>query len=338
MASYPGQLPAGIPAAPQLEWRSLSHDLVGDWFPLLDALHRADQRAEHLGKDDLHDELTPAWLDLERDTRIGFDAGGVARAFGVVELRPADVTLLRAYCWGGVHPQWRGRGIGRALLDWQCRRAMEQVAARRAQLGERTPAILRAEVPGGAGATAALLGRAGLRQVRVSLIMRRNLDRPVERLAAPDGLTMVPYDVSMDEQIRTAHNTFFAGHYGFQPWSAEAWHQWATGHRGFRPDWSFVVLARAEIAGYIVCAAYPEEWAARGFTEGFITKVGTAPAWRGRGIASSLLNRAMTAFAADGMQYAGLDVDADNPTGALRLYRRLGFEEWQVVGLWEMPL
>lgn len=337
MASYPGHLPAGFPDAPQLEWRPLSDDLVAAWLPLQDAIHRADERAEYISENDLHDELTPEWLDTERDTRIGFDSSGVARAFGVVQLLPGDVTL-RAYCWGGVHPDWRGLGIGRALLDWQRRRGMELVAARRADLGHDTPAILLAEVPAGALATAALLTHMGLSQVRVSLIMRRSLEQPVERLAPPDGLAMVPYDESMDENLRTAHNTFFVGHFGFQPWSPETWRHWATGHRGFRRDWSFVVLARSEIVGYVICAAYPDEWAAQGWTQGFITWVGTAVAWRGRGVAAALLTRAMTAFAADGMQYAGLSVYADNPSGAPRLYRRLGFEEWKRAGLWEGPL
>jgi ribosomal protein S18 acetylase RimI-like enzyme len=338
MHSHPGQLPPGIPDAPQLQWRALGHELAESWFALHNAVRRADQRAEYLSETDLHDELSASWLDLERDTRIGFDSSGVARAFGVVELRPGDVTLLRANAWGGVHPEWRGRGIGRAVLDWQRRRAAEQVTARRGDLGPDTRAILRADAPDGAAATEALFTRMGLVKVRVSLGMRRELEKPIGRIAPPDGLALVPYEASMDEQVRTAHNTFFAGHFGFQPWSQETWRQWATGHRAFRPDWSFVVLARSEIIGYIICAAYPDEWAAQGWTQGFITKVGTAPAWRGRGVAPALIMRAMTAFAADGMQYAGLDVDADNPSGAPRLYRRLVFEEWHRLGLWEMPL
>ncbi len=33
----------------------------------------------------------------------------------------------------------------------------------------------------------------------------------------------------------------------------------------------------------------------------------------------------MRAFKAAGLDYAGLSVDVDSPTGALRLYERLGF-------------
>ncbi|HEV6955547.1 MAG TPA: GNAT family N-acetyltransferase, partial [Promicromonospora sp.] len=35
----------------------------------------------------------------------------------------------------------------------------------------------------------------------------------------------------------------------------------------------------------------------------------------------------MRAFAADGMQYASLDVDTENPSGAHGLYASLGYEK-----------
>jgi ribosomal protein S18 acetylase RimI-like enzyme len=39
-----------------------------------------------------------------------------------------------------------------------------------------------------------------------------------------------------------------------------------------------------------------------------------------------LLIRSLQAFAADGMQYAGLDVDSENPSGAVALYTGVGYE------------
>ena len=48
--------------------------------------------------------------------------------------------------------------------------------------------------------------------------------------------------------------------------------------------------------------------------------------WRGRGLAPALLTAAMASFRADGMQYAELDVDTENPSGAHGLYASLGYE------------
>ncbi len=48
-------------------------------------------------------------------------------------------------------------------------------------------------------------------------------------------------------------------------------------------------------------------------------------AHRGRGLASALLAHSLRAFRQAGFSQAALDVDAENPSGALRLYQKLGF-------------
>jgi mycothiol synthase len=47
--------------------------------------------------------------------------------------------------------------------------------------------------------------------------------------------------------------------------------------------------------------------------------------WRGRGVASALIGRNLRLLAERGMTEAALGVDAENPTGALALYERVGF-------------
>jgi ribosomal protein S18 acetylase RimI-like enzyme len=64
---------------------------------------------------------------------------------------------------------------------------------------------------------------------------------------------------------------------------------------------------------------------AKNALEGWIEAIGVIPAWRGRGIASALLVKSLHSFQAEGLERAGLDVDAENPTGALGLYQKHGF-------------
>ena len=63
--------------------------------------------------------------------------------------------------------------------------------------------------------------------------------------------------------------------------------------------------------------------------EVWVNDVGTRPAWRGCGAARAVLTSALAAAAAagDGFERAILGVDRDNPTGAVRLYRSLGFDD-----------
>jgi mycothiol synthase len=320
-----------LPDLAGLTWRPLGLDLLATWHALHEALNAADGGHEHLGLDDLRDELEPDWINLASDSRIGIDADGVARAFGLVQVRPGDITLLRAFCWGGVHPQWRGRGVGRALLAWQADRAAQLVETRRAALGTATPAGALMIVEERAESAARLAARTGFQLSRYFFVMRRDLSDPIPAPELADGLRLITYDKAvaadpgLDDRLRLAHNEAFEEHWGFQPWSAETWQQWETGQRDFRGDWSFLVLDGDEIAGYALSAGFQTEWQITGFTQGWTSKLGVRAAWRGMGLAKALLAASMQAFAADGIQTAGLDVDSDNPTGAVGLYSALGY-------------
>jgi GNAT superfamily N-acetyltransferase len=314
------------PAVPALTWQPLGVDLVPRWHRLTEAITQADGGTEHLTPDDLTDELAPDWIDLDRDTLLAVDADGVARAFGLVQVRPGDVTMLRVQVWGGVDPEWRGRGIGRELLARQTAQAAEVAARRRAVLGPETPATASVHVEEGVTAAERLLVRAGFHAARGNIVMFRDLAAPLPEPAGPAGdLRLVPWSAELDDRIRLAHNEAFLDHWGFQPWDVPTWEQWESGHRDFRGDWSFAVLAGDEVAGYALSAGYRDDWEAQGFTEGWTSKLGVRRPWRGQGLAKVLLAASMRAFAADGMEYAGLDVDSENPSGAVALYTGLGY-------------
>jgi mycothiol synthase len=73
-------------------------------------------------------------------------------------------------------------------------------------------------------------------------------------------------------------------------------------------------------------AGFRTEWENVGWTQGWTSKLGVRAPWRGMGLAKALLTASMRAFAVDGIQYAGLDVDSDNPTGAVGIYSALGYQ------------
>ena len=64
----------------------------------------------------------------------------------------------------------------------------------------------------------------------------------------------------------------------------------------------------------------------------------TGAPWRGRGVASALIVRALGALRDRGMTEAALGVDAQNETGALRLYEAMGFREAARETEWRRPL
>lgn len=313
-----------------LTWRPLTVDDVPAWYELERVIEAADELAEHYSAEDLHDELFDgSWKNPELDSLVGLDGDGEPRAFGLVDVRPGDTRVVRAFCWGGVHPQWRGRGIGAAVLTWQEARGRQKIAA----AGKQAPGRLVVHSPDGLKDRATMLRQGGFSPVRWYIEMSRRLvgegSEPIPDVELADGLRVVPFDRDLDEQVRLAHNEAFADHWGSEPRSAEDWQRATTGGRSFRPDWSFLVLADSggatQVAGYTLASAYQQDWEAQGYTSGWTDLLGVRPKWRGRRLAPALLAASMNAMRDSGMQRAELGVDSENASGALGLYGGIGY-------------
>jgi len=71
---------------------------------------------------------------------------------------------------------------------------------------------------------------------------------------------------------------------------------------------------------------------------GWLDSVFTRRPWRRRGLANALIARSLVKIRERGMTSAVLGVDADNPTGALGLYERNGFETTYRSTAWRKPI
>jgi ribosomal protein S18 acetylase RimI-like enzyme len=102
----------------------------------------------------------------------------------------------------------------------------------------------------------------------------------------------------------------------------------------FDPALWFVAKQADEIVGF--CLGSRRDWKAS--ADGYISDVGVRPAHRRRGIAFALLTTVLTALAADGLPAAALNVDTDNPSGAIRLYRKAGMHPTPLMTEWSITL
>ncbi len=330
-----------------LTWRSISLDDIDLWHELMGAIEAHDDPAEHIDHDDLIDELTVgSYKDPDRDSLIGLDREGVARAFGH-QIPLPGATLRRVFLWGGVHPDWRRRGIGGQLLRWQTERARATLTEQEAADPDVAGVAWRIAVnhEERLADRAALYRAVGYTPIRWFHDMSRRLGPdapPIPEVAVPAGLRLAPWTDDLDEAVRLAHNEAFAKHWGSQPRDTENWKESTSGHRSFRRDWSRLIVdptrpdaaGRPPVAAYLAAYAFPQDWESLGHSQARVGLIGVRPPWRGRGLAPALLAAAFRAFAEDGMQGAGLDVDTGNETGALRLYEGMGFGVHRTSVIW----
>lgn len=311
------------PAHLELAWRPLTADDAPALHALKITAEEADGAPQRTSLGEVRELFEQPWADPERDYLGGFDAEGELRAYGLVSVRPGDERTVRAFLDGGVHPAWRGRGVGRAVLQWMEGRGRQLIAA----TGKDLPARLAVYVDEDARDQRRLYAAAGFSPIRWYTHMRRDLTLPLPEVQLPEGLRVVPWTAALDEAARVAHNEAFVDHWGSEPRAPEDW----THGVHFVPTWSFLAVAtgddgREEVVGYTFGSRYDQDFDVLGYSFGYTDLLGVRPAWRGRGVAVALLTAAMAAFRADGMQYACLGVDTENPSGAHGLYARLGYE------------
>jgi len=303
---------------------------VDTWFALARRIEEHDASNERTGRAEMVEQFENTALDPTLDSIIGIDDDGVPRAYGWVETNPAARTHHQAMLSGGVDPEWRRLGIGQTVLDWQIMRARAALAA--VAVDSALPRRLVAHAEEHQTDRFALLERARFTPERWFMQMRCSLSDEPAQPRPIFGIAIVPLRTGLSEALRQAHNEVFADHWGSQPITEQRWAQYAA-KETLRPEWSFLALDTAvpaerepPIVGYAIGAAHEQDWAPQGYTEGWTDVLGVVNSHRGRGIAEALLLSSMRAFREAGLQYAGLDVDTENPTGAYGLYARLGYE------------
>lgn len=298
---------------PELIWSHLTTDTVDAWADLTNELARADQTQEFYDAEDLAEELgetgmTPAtdtWAVWDGDTMVAFGQLRVGFTAG------ADGTV-RLQLDGGVRPAWRGQGVGRRLMD-------EMEARARALNAERNPGtggLLRIAAGLPDSSSASLMAARGYEPVRYFTLMERPNPGPATEVATA-GLTSPT--AADEEAVRLAHNAAFADHWGFSPWTEAAWHDFYTG----RPTrLGLSTISRGDdgsVDAYVLVSQYEPD-------ELWVGLVGTVRRARGTGLATRALARSLDlARSVEGITVVGLDVDSESPTGATRLYERLGF-------------
>ena len=261
------------------------------------------------GEADVDAAAVAGWFALSDIAMVVAELDG--RAVGYADVR--DEERLRFPVDLRVDPAAGGSGVADALLS-----AVEAWAAGRAAEGGQ----LRAFVAERDDESRAALERRGYELVRHSFTMEIALEAPrLEEPVWPAGVTVRTYDHGRDEAaVHEAVEDAFADHWEFHPITLEAWGEFRVTDPRFDPALWWLVEEAGELAAVSLNA-----WHFSGDASfGWVGTLGVRRPWRRRGLGLALLLHSFADFAARGATRVGLDVDAENTTGAVRLYERAG--------------
>jgi mycothiol synthase len=236
-----------------------------------------------------NEELRPEWLRvLEVDGRVA--------GYGDIYPHPDRVQLDVA-----------APGHWEPFFDWA-----------EAEAAERDVEVL-AYFPAGHELQAVVEPR-GYRLVRSSYTMQIDLPAEPPPPVLPEGIALRAYRDADEEAVRAALNEAFADDWHFHPVSPSSFREFHLKARGFDPELWLIAESEGEVAGFALC--YPERVGEEDL--GWVGTLGVRPAWRRRGLGEALLRAAFAELHRRGRSGVGLGVDAENVSGALRLYERVG--------------
>ncbi|HEY7331555.1 MAG TPA: GNAT family N-acetyltransferase [Candidatus Limnocylindria bacterium] len=222
---------------------------------------------------------------------------------------------------GHVHGDWRRRGIGTAILRHNEAHLREVAASHDTD----RPRVFGSGTNERRVGAVKLLERHGYVAVRWFFEMLRPTLDDIVVPPLPEGLTLrAPRGEAEMRKVFDADVEAFADHWGGFDASEASFQQWLH-DPDYDPELFVVAWDGDEVAGGVWNVIMTHDNAAFGWKRGLLDSVHVRRPWRGRGLASSLVGHSLALLRDRGMTSAVLGVDADNPTGALRLYEKAGF-------------
>lgn len=293
------------------------------------------QRDEFTDPSDICNEWVSPGFDPAEDIRLVFAPNG--EMVGYIEVWTTAKPPVHPWIWGRVHPDYERLGIGTWMLQWAEQRALQALPniPEGLRFAPRVGTYRQAEPP------RKLFEELGYHYIRSGYRMLIEMEGPVPEPVWSEGITLRTYNPETDaEAVYRAFVESFRDHFGFveEPFEPgfKRFRHFQLDNQGFDPTLLFLAIdvSSAEIAGINICQSHVYDDP----DVGWVSILGVRRPWRKRGIGLALLRHSFNEFYRRGKRKVGLGVDAQNLTGALRLYENAGMHVHQVFDQYEKEL
>lgn len=314
-----------VPAAPAIPGLSFRRFRGPSDYPHMVAVREGSKLVDKVERSDTVEKIVNDYAHLTNcdpyQDMLFAEVDGQVIAYSRVtwwqEVNGPRVYLL----FGFMLPEWRRKGIGRAMLRANEQR-LREIAATHDDVTER---VFQSWADDTELSTTALLGSEGYQVVRVGYEMVRPTLADLPDAPLPEGLEVRPVTPDQYRTIWEADQEAFRDHWGYAPGTEEDYQGW-LGFAHFQPELWRVAWDGDQVAGQVRSFIDNKENAEYNRLRGYTEFISVRRPWRKRGVARALIAQSLQALKEHGMEHAALGVDAENPNGALNLYESCGFQ------------
>jgi mycothiol synthase len=269
---------------------------------------------------DMTSFFTTPGFDLATSTRLTFAPDG--KLVGYSDADDTSPVPVKISVWGRTHPDYEGLGIGSTGIRWAEARARQTIP----RLPEDARVVMTCHTLSTVTQAAHLLQDNGMSNCRHFWQMVVDLEgQPQPTPRWPTGITLTSFAELNDlATLFHAEQDAFKDHWGYveepEEEGLERFRHWVENDEEFEPGLWYLAMAGEEIAGFALCRRRSKD----DEEMGMVNVLGVRRPWRKQGLGLALLHHSFNVFQQRGKKRAGLFVDADNLTGATRLYEKAG--------------
>ncbi|MEG3838751.1 GNAT family N-acetyltransferase [Microcoleus sp. herbarium14] len=286
---------------------------------LINTCEKVDRLDQGTSISELQQEFNEPSLDKARDIRLWEDANGKLIGFAQLWIsEPGEV--IDGWLSFRVHPDARGGDLEAAAIAWG------EVRMREVSVMRGSPVKLRSSTRADKCDRISVLVSCGFQVDRYFFRMARSLWEPIPEPQFPEGFWLRQVSCEQDAEAWVEmFNQSFIDHWNHHDLTVEKFNYYSA-KPDYRNDLDLIAVTDdGTFVAFCNCEISQEENARTGRNEGWVALLGTRRGFRKIGLGRAMLLDGLHRLKAAGVETAILGVDAENPSGALRLYESTGF-------------